>query len=201
MKIKALLYTLVLVSAATSGSAFAVEQGDWIARFGWASAKPKTDNHDVVSVSSDSSAVVNISYMFTDNLAVEVLGAYPFEHDIRLIDGPVVASTEHLPPTVSVQWHFMPDNAFKPYVGAGLNYTAFFSTSTTGPLEDSTLKLENSWGLAAEVGADFMLGESMLLNVSARYIDIETKAKLDGDSLGDVAIDPMVYTLAIGFVF
>ena len=95
----------------------------------------------------------------------------------------------------------MPDNPLKPYVGLGVNYTAFFSTKTTGPLADSTLKLGNSTGLAAEVGADIMMGDNWMLNLSARYIDIETKAKLDGASLGDVAIDPYVYTFAVGFKF
>ena len=201
MKSKALLGIFALLSLTFTSTAMAVEKGDWIARFGWASVNPKSDNHEVVTVKSASSLAVNLSYMLSDNLAIEVLGAYPFEHDISLVGGPKVASTEHLPPTVSVQWHFMPDNPLKPYVGLGVNYTAFFSTKTTGALADSTLKLGNSTGLAAEVGADIMMGDNWMLNLSARYIDIETKAKLDGASLGDVAIDPYVYTFAVGFKF
>ena len=61
--------------------------------------------------------------MMTDNWAVELLAAYPFEHDIYLVDGPEVGSTKHLPPTVSLQYHFMPDSTFQPYLGAGVNYT------------------------------------------------------------------------------
>lgn len=201
MKIKALISTLIILSAATANTAIAVEKGDWIIRAGWTSVSPKSDNSDIVSVNEAASLGVNLSYFFTDNLSVEVLGAYPFEHDIRLVDGPVVASTEHLPPTVSVQYHFLPSNAFKPYVGAGINYTAFFSTKTTGPLEDSSLSLDNSWGLAGEVGVDLMLGDNWLLNLSARYIDIETKAKLDGAALDTVQIDPFVYTFSAGYRF
>ena len=201
MKIKALLSTLVVLSAATTSTAMAFEKGDWIIRAGWTSVSPKSDNHSIVTVREAASLGVNLSYFFTNNLSVEVLGAYPFEHDIDLVGGPNVASTEHLPPTVSVQWHFLPTNAFKPYVGAGINYTAFFSTKTTGPLEDSTLSLDNSWGLAGEIGVDIMLGENWLLNASARYIDIETKAKLDGASIGDVQIDPYVYTVSAGYRF
>ena len=201
MKIKALLSTLVVLSAATTSTAMAFEKGDWIIRAGWTSVSPKSDNHSIVTVREAASLGVNLSYFFTNNLSVEVLGAYPFEHDIDLIGGENVASTEHLPPTVSVQWHFLPTNAFKPYVGAGINYTAFFSTKTTGALEDSTLSLSNSWGLAGEIGVDIMLGENWLLNASARYIDIETKAKLDGASIGDVQIDPYVSTLSAGYRF
>jgi outer membrane protein len=201
MKFKALIGTMLILSAATTSTAMAVEEGDWIVRAGWTSVNPKSDNSDLVSVKQAASLGLTLSYFFTDNLAVDVLAAYPFKHDIALIGGPTVATTEHLPPTVSVQYHFLPTNAFKPYVGAGLNYTAFFSTKTTGPLEDSSLKLSSSWGLAGEVGVDIMLGESWLLNLSARYIDIETKARLDGDSLGKVAIDPYVYTFSAGYRF
>lgn len=202
MKSKALLGIFTWVALTFSSTAMAVEKGDWIARFGWASVSPKSDNHDIVSVDSASSLAVNLSYMLSNNLAIEVLAAYPFEHDIRLAGGgDKVATTEHLPPTVSAQWHFMPDNPFKPYVGLGVNYTAFFSTKTTGDLEGTVLKLGSSWGLAAEIGADIMMGDTWMLNVNARYIGIETEAKLDGRSLGDVAIDPYVYTLAVGFKF
>ena len=201
MKIKALISMLIVLSAATTSTAMAVEKGDWIVRAGWTSVAPKSNNSDIVSVRQAASLGVNLSYFVTDNLSVELLAAYPFEHNIQLIGGPTVATTEHLPPTVSVQYHFMPTNAFKPYVGAGVNYTAFFSTKTTGALEDSVLKLSDSWGFAGEVGVDIMLGENWLVNASARYIDIETKARLDGESIGTVAIDPFVYSLTAGYRF
>ena len=202
MKIKALLSTLALLSLAASSTAMAVEKGDWLIRAGYTSVNPKSNNHPIVSVDSAASLGLNFSYFFTNNLSVEVLAAYPFEHDIHLAGGgEKVASTKHLPPTVSVQYHFMPDNKFKPYVGAGINYTTFFSTKTYGALEGTDLKLGDSWGLEGEIGADLMLNEKWLLNFSARYIDIETKAKLDGTSLGTVKIDPWVYTVAAGIKF
>jgi len=201
MKIKALLGTLVFLSLASSSTAMAVEKGDWIIRFGGTTVSPKGDNSEIVSVDSASSIGINFSYMVTNHLSVEVLAAYPFEHDIRLKGGDKVASTEHLPPTVSAQWHFMPGNAFKPYVGLGINYTTFFSEKTYGALDGTKLSLDDSWGLAGEIGADIMLGETWLLNLSARYIDIDSKAKLDGASLGTVEIDPFVYTVAAGIRF
>jgi len=196
MKIKVLLGTLVLLTATFANTAMAVEKGDWLVRFGVSNVNPKSDNHPVVSVDDAFSFTTNVAYMFTDNLSVEVLAAYPFEHDITA-GGAKVASTKHLPPTVSVQYHFMPGNAFKPYVGLGVNYTMFFSTkSSLGNLD-----LGNSWGLAGELGVDMMLSDNWFLNASFRYIDIETKARLDGASLGKVAIDPMVYGLHLGLKF
>lgn len=203
MKIKALIGTLVLFATLGANTAMAVEKGDWLWRFGGSNVDPKSDNHDVVSVDSATSFTTNISYMFTDNFSVEVLAAYPFEHDITLngSGGTKVASTKHLPPTVSVQYHFLPTNAFKPYIGAGVNYTTFFSTKTTGPLEGTDLKLDDSFGLAAEIGVDIFLGDRWFLNGSLRYIDIETDAKLDGAKLGTVKIDPYVYGFHVGMRF
>ena len=202
MKIKALLGTLAFVFALFSGPAMAVEKGDMLLRFGWTYVDPKSNNHPVVSVDSASSLGINFSYMMTNNLSVEVLGAYPFEHDIELnANGSKVGSTKHLPPTVSLQYHFMPANTFKPYLGLGVNYTTFFSTKTTGALDGLNLSLDDSWGFAGEIGADFMLNEKWLLNFSARYIDIETKAKLGGASIGTVKIDPWVYSVMAGIKF
>jgi outer membrane protein len=179
----------------------AKEQGDWVIRFGGSYVEPKSDNSDLVSVDGQMGVTFNFSYFMTRNLAVEVLAALPYEHDINLVNGPRVASTKHLPPTFSLQYHFLPDARVQPYAGLGLNYTMFFSEDTTGALAGTDLKLDDSWGWAGEVGVDFPLNEKWLLNFSARYIDIDTDAKLDGANLGTVNIDPWVYGAHLGIRF
>jgi outer membrane protein len=82
-----------------------------------------------------------------------------------------------------------------------VNYTTFFSEKTTGPLAGTNLKLGDSWGIGGQIGFDVMLSDSMFFNLDARYIKIETKAKLDGASLGTVEINPWVYGAHIGFKF
>lgn len=184
-----------------SANAVAHEQGDWLMRFGVSYADPKSDNSDLVSVDGAASATINWAYMMSDHVAVELLAAYPFEHDIDLVSGGQVASTKHLPPTLSVQYHFLPDAAFQPYVGVGLNYTNFFSEDTEGALAGSDLGLDSSWGLALQLGADVPLTDRWFLNVDVRWIDIDTDATLDGAALGSVEIDPLVYGAHLGFRF
>ena len=199
---KVAMVIAALASATAVNTAVAKEKGDWLVRFGASNVSPKSDNSDIVDVDDATSATINFSYFMTDHVALELLAAYPFKHNINLKDGTRVGSTKHLPPTFSVQWHFAPDaQVFSPYVGAGLNYTTFFSTKTQGPLEGTDLDLDDSWGWAAEVGSDFNLNEKWMLNVSIRYIDIGTKATLDGASLGTVNIDPWVYGAHVGFKF
>lgn len=181
--------------------AVAHESGDMLLRFGAGLVAPKSNNSDIVSVDDGTSATVTFTYFYTDNWAVDVLAAWPFKHDITLLDGTKVGSTQHLPPTVSLQYYFSTDSLFRPYVGLGVNYTTFFEEKTTGPLEGSRLSLKDSWGLAGQIGADFMINEKWFINADVRYIDIETDARLDGADIGKVDISPMVYSLQAGFKF
>ncbi len=191
----------LLIALGTSSLALAHEQGDWLIRFGASNVDPDSNNHPVVSVGDDTSYTFNFTYMMTDHWAVEVLAAWPFLHDINLIGGPKVGKTKHLPPTFSAQYHFLPASRFQPYVGAGLNYTKFFQETTQGPLAGSDLQLDDSWGLALEIGADIKINEKWFINLSYREIDIDTDATLDGADLGSVKIDPSVYGVHVGARF
>jgi outer membrane protein len=201
MKMKTLLCAALLLGAGAADTAMAKEQGDWLFRFGASYVDPKSNNHELVTVGSDTQLTFNFSYMMTDNWATEVLLALPFKHDISLDDGTRVGSTKHLPPTVSLQYHFAPGAKFQPYVGAGVNYTRFFSEKTSGPLEGASLGLDSSFGVAGQVGADIPLNDQWFLNLDVRYISIETDASVDGADIGKVKINPWVYGLNVGLRF
>lgn len=180
-------------------------KGDWLVRAGIGVVDPDSDNLDLgeggmVEVDNGTSLTIEGSYFFADNWAAELLAAYPFNHDINL-GGSKVGDTDHLPPTVSVQYHFIPDGKFRPYVGIGLNYTTFFNTGTEGALAGTDLELDDSWGLALQAGIDVPIGDRWFANAVIRYIDIESDATLDGAPLGTVKIDPMVYQLQAGYRF
>lgn len=104
---------------------------------------------------------------------MEVFAAAPFNHVITLnADGSRVAKTKHIPPTLSLQYHFLPQSSVRPYIGAGVNYTVFFDETTRGALEGTRLELRDSFGFAAE-------------------------ARLNGADLGTVQIDPYAYGLML----
>jgi outer membrane protein len=112
-----------------------------------------------------------------------------------------VGSTKHLPPTVSLQYHFG-QGKVKPFVGIGVNYTTFFSSKAEGAIAGANLDLSDSWGLAAHLGVDFKVGEKGAIRIDYRKIDIDTKVKLNGANLGTrntVNIDPSVYGIAYVF--
>lgn len=189
----------VALALALGGVASVADAADWIVRVGGHYVDPKSDNHEVVSVDSGQSLTFNATYMVSPHFGVELLAAWPFCHDITLnADGSKVAETKHLPPTLSLQYHFLPDGRVRPYVGAGLNATLFFDEKTTGALAGSDLSLDDSFGVAAQLGVDFAISDDWMINVDARWIDIDTDARLDGAGLGSVEIDPYVFGLSVG---
>jgi outer membrane protein len=189
---------LATLGVTLAGASLAAEPSLWIFRIGAHDVAPKSSNHAAVNVDAAQMLTFNLTRKLDGHWGVEVLAALPFQHDINLNAGGKVADVKHLPPTVSLQYHFAPEAKFRPYVGAGLNATIFFSEHTTGALSGQKLSLGTSFGPAAQLGLDFDLTDTWFLNGDVRWMDIDTKAKLGGTSLGDVAIDPLTFGLSIG---
>lgn len=197
--------------------ASAHEAGDWLVRVGASVVDPKSDNGNLdltaleggpeqITVDDKTGVTFNFTYMYTKNVGVEVLAALPFEHDISVDTLGEVGSVKHLPPTISLQYHFLPDSVFQPYAGIGVNYTRFFSESETGALTDLGVTLDvdsSSFGLAAQVGFDYMITDQWFLNFDLRYIDIDVDAKIKEVPAinGEVNIDPVVYGIHLGYRF
>lgn len=199
--------TATLAMASTGALAAA---GDWLVRVGPVNVSPNDDSGELsglagaeVSVDGATSLGITIGYMLSDTLGIGVLGALPFKHEIQG-EGAIaslgkIAEVKHLPPTVTLQYHFAPESGVRPFVGAGLNYTTFFSEETTGDLAGITdsISLDNSFGLAAEAGVDIDLNQDWFLSAQLWYIDIATEAKL-GAGLGTIDVDINPWVLMIG---
>lgn len=215
----AALFAPVLL--AVSVTAQAHQAGDIIVRAGAITVDPKEDSSRVkvggapqagtaATLNSDTQLGLNLAYMLSDNWAVEVLAATPFEHDIgtKGLGGLELGSTKHLPPTISVLYYPMASSsAFQPYAGLGINYTWMFDDKLSSEAEAagfSGLDLDDSWGLAAQLGMDYMLSDKVMLNAQIRYIDIETTGTTYAGPTKvsvDVDIDPLVYMVGLGYKF
>lgn len=176
-----------------------------------------------VSVDDDTQLGLNFVYFYDSNWAVEVLAATPFKHDVKVhdpegisgadglfgvdVDGITLGDVTHLPPTVSALYYFDTSSKLQPYVGVGLNYTIFFDEefkSAPKSVGFNSLKLESSLGIALQVGADYEIDDTWHVNASVRYIDLQTDADFKiGDLKGTakIDIDPMVYSLMLGYKF
>ncbi|WP_411833030.1 OmpW/AlkL family protein [Pseudoxanthomonas mexicana] len=184
--------------ATVAAPAMAQSKGDLTLAIGAHQVAPKSNNGDLVvgraDVDNDIKPTLMLEYFIADNLGLEVIAAAPFKHDVS-VGGAHIGSVKHLPPTISLQYHFNSAGKVSPFVGAGVNYTLFFSEDTSGVL-GSDVSLKNSWGLAAHAGLDFKVGEKGAIRVDARWIDIDSDVSLGGTQLGTVNIDPLVYGAA-----
>ncbi|KXO78568.1 OmpW/AlkL family protein [Stutzerimonas stutzeri] len=217
---------LALALAAPFAQAF--EAGDIIVRAGAVTVDPREDSSDInhavlgdvagskATLDSNTQLGLNFAYMVTDKVGIELLAATPFSHDVGVkgMPGPYaglngkLGSLKHLPPTLSVVYYPLDKtSAFQPYVGAGINYTWFFDTELSSSVESkgfSGLDVKDSWGLAAQVGMDYMLTDNIMLNAQVRYIDIDTTGTthLAGDKVKvDIDVDPFVYMVGLGYKF
>ena len=195
-----------LAAGLLAGTAQAYEAGNWLFRIGAYGVFPESDNLSLapgVNIDVDDGYTLgfNFTYMINPNIGIELLLALPFGHDISLTGAGTVAHTDQLPPTLSVQYHFTPENSIRPYVGLGLNYTNFFNEETEGALEGTSLKLDDSWGVAGQVGIDIDVAPNWFVNVDLRYIGISSDATLNGVGIGTVDINPWVVGLTVGTRF
>ncbi|MEN1927173.1 OmpW family outer membrane protein [Luteimonas sp. MJ293] len=200
---KLLTPTLLAIAAACFAlPAAAQSAGDWTLAFGAHQVAPKSDNGSLaggtmdLDISSSVRPTIAFEYFLADGWGLEVLAATPFSHDINIDGLGKVGSTKHLPPTVSLQYHFNREGTVRPLLGLGVNYTTFFSEGTTGALTGSDLDLGDSWGLAAHAGIDFDVGERGAIRVDVRWMDIDSDVTVDGVKLGTANIDPLVYGAA-----
>ena len=217
---KKTLLTIALLSS-ISTVAVANQAGDILIRGGATMVSPDSGKSTIflsdqatdlsLSVGNNTQLGLNLVYFFDSNWAIELLAATPFDHDIKLHAGgatTLLADTKHLPPTLSALYYFDTGSALKPYVGLGINYTIFFDNSFTNTYSEagfSDLELDNSFGYAVQVGADYEIDKNWSVNVSARYIDISADASfsLAGKNVGSASVDvnPMVYSVMLGYKF
>lgn len=185
---------------ASAAPALAQNKGDMTLGFGIHNVMPQagssTTTAGQISVDDNARPTLTFEYFIADRVGVEILAAYPFEHDINLAGAGKVAKTKHLPPTISLQYHFVNNSPVTPFVGLGLNYTTFFDTDGVGALAGSSVSLDDSWGLAAHAGVDYKISDNGALRFDVRYMNIETDAKVNGAKIGKVAIDPLVVGVA-----
>ena len=192
--LSALALTTALASLAAP--AFAQSKGDMMVGLGLHSIMP-TDSYSntlagPVRVDDNARPTLTFEYFVMDNIALEVLAAWPFEHDVQLFGVGDVIETKHLPPTLSVKYHFANSSKMTPFVGVGVNYTHFWDERGKGVLAGVPVSLDDSWGVAVHAGVDFALSDKSAIRADIRWMDIDTSAKVGGVPIGSVSIDPII---------
>lgn len=206
---KVMKHTVIALVAASLGllanQAIAQQESPWLVRARVIDMRT-ADKSDPVGGSGASNRLtvsdktipdVDISYFFTPNIAAELVLTTPQKHDVYL-DGANIGSFKHVPPTLTLQYHFTPESKFSPYVGAGLNYTNISSVrllNGAGSLEHKSV------GLALQAGMDFKIDKHWSINLDVKKVQIRSDVYIAGVKSSVVKVDPLLVGVGVGYRF
>lgn len=227
---------VLALAAAFSPMLAQAEAGDWVVRARAVNVSPNEDsklgrtvNANVAANAMTPSAELavsdkvipelDISYYITKNIAAELILALGTRHNVGIqgdakttVGNQDLGSVNLLPPTLTLQWHFNPDQMIDPYVGAGINYTNMLDRNLrigSGNLAGSKIKIDSdSWGYALQAGVDVNLKDGWLINADVKYVKIDTDVELRNPlasnrwtKIDSLDINPWVLGIGIGKKF
>lgn len=185
-------------TAAPSLQAQTADTGNWVvrARAVHLQSANKDETGLGLTINDKWLPELDIGYFITPNLAVELILTYPQKQTVNsTVVGGDIGTFKHLPPTLTFQYHVTAIPGFRPYVGAGLNYT---NISEVKILDGAVNLKRNSYGLAVQAGADVPLGGGWLLNLDAKKVQIGTHVYLGGVDQGKFKVDPWLLAIGVG---
>lgn len=195
------------VAAQTTAYSDAFKAGDWMIRARAIGVIPQESSSlnigGEAKVNNSVTPELDFTYFFTQNIAAELILATT-KHDVKAVGSSAganvdVGSAWLLPPTLTLQYHFTQFEGFKPYVGAGINYTHFYNEKA-GAL--ATVDYSDSFGAALQAGVDVHLQGNWYANLDVKKVFINTTAKFNGGAVrADVDIDPIIVGVGIGYHF
>ena len=217
-------FLLVPIALACASLAHAQSAGTLMVRAGATQIKPNVSSGDLTapslpstqaSIASASQVSGGVTYMYTNNLSIDVPIALPFTHDISgdgaILGAGKIADVKALPATVLAQWRFMaPRDAFRPYVGVGLTYAAFFGargtstlTALTGgtPAKPTTLSIGSKFAATVQVGASMAVNQNWFVDANYTYTPLTATNTLSTGQTLESKINPGSFSLSVGYMF
>lgn len=224
----AVMFTALLASAPI----MAIEKNDILVNARVLNISPNVGDNQVmaggaplaapagIDVEDAKSLGVDITYMVTNNLGVELMLDTASRHNVKgtgNLTGVSVGDVTVLPPSVIALWHFMPTNNVRPYMGAGINYTMFFKQGTTGQftstlntvlgggVTSTDVSVDDAFGIVVQAGVDIDINKDWYVSLDAKYIKLDTKAtiQVNGADAATVNFDvnPLVLGVGVGTRF
>ena len=199
-KMKKHAIAAALLGSVLCASAFAqqVSEGPWMVRARAVHLNSSNGDSTPLDLSINDKWLpeVDISYFINPNVAVELILTVPQKQTLSA-GGLAIGSFKHLPPSLTAQYHFTNFGGFKPYVGAGVNYTRISSVN----LPAGVTVDRNSFGPALQVGVDIPVAKNMYLNFDIKKVYIRTDVAAGGSKIGTFKVDPVLVGVGLGWRF
>jgi outer membrane protein len=160
-----------------------------------------------VNISNTVVPELDFTYFFAKNFSAELILATT-KHKVSTTSsnltavGGVAAANVNLghvwllPPTLTLQYHLPTGTGLKPYIGAGANYTIFYSADKGPVVQGITYK--NKFAFASQLGFDYDLSKTVFLNADVKKIFLATQATVDASNLtpsGNEALRPVLQNI------
>lgn len=185
--------------------------GEWQVKVGASVLAPTQDNNVLaggvftnVDTSNEYGFTPSVEYFFNDNFSAELLLATPFSHEVKS-NGQKIASFKHLPPTITAKYNFKNSSSFTPYIGVGATVAVPWHESVE--IDGAKLDADVSYGVAGQIGLNFKPADAKNWGVflDVRYADVKTDLTLKAGGvkldIGELEIDPLVYTIGYSYKF
>lgn len=198
------MITTILAAAMAAAPANAKE-GDWLLRaraiyFSPDESATVTTLGGGVDATDTIVPELDISYFLTDSVALELIAATTNHDVMATAGGQDLGDVWVLPPTLTLQYHFVNESAFKPYVGAGVNYTIFYGAESGRSI--TSIDYGNSFGPALQAGIDYKINDTYSLNFDVKKVWVNSDVKINGGNIrADVDLDPWVVGVGVGYTF
>ena len=197
---------IVLAALAACGlGAVQAQESPWMVRFRATNLDMANKDSTGLGLTVNNKTIpeVDVSYFFSPNLAAELILTVPQKQTVHSSALNADAGTfKHLPPTLLLQYHFTGLQGFKPYVGAGINYTKISSVNLDAGSALNPVTLDShSWGSALQAGLDIPLDKNWSLNFDVKKIYIKTDVYSKGVSAGSLKLNPVAASVGIGYRF
>lgn len=200
---------LAALTVSSPGWAEGKSAGDWLIR-GRAVAVIPDESSTITAIGGEANVdtaympELDISYFFTDNIAAELV-LTSTNHDAEAVGtslGTVdLGDVWLLPPVLALQYHFAPKASVSPYVGAGVNWTIFYSADAPGTTVTDT-SFTNSFGPALQAGVDFQIDDTWMVNLDVKKVWLDTDVTINGGAISaDLDIDPWIIGIGFGRTF
>lgn len=170
-------------------------------KFGISGVLPEESGDPIdVDISDEYVPSLQIEYFFNDNVSADLLCCVA-THNVTAAGGTIdLGEVTHFPPTVTLKYRWTNFGQFEPYVGAGVNFTAFIDSE---PPAGRHVEYDSSVGPALQAGVDYRIDEHWGVNFDVHRIWINTDVSISGDitATDEVDINPWVVSTSIAYRF
>ncbi|MCS6892460.1 MAG: OmpW family protein [Rhodovarius sp.] len=149
--------------------------------------------------------LADVTYFLTPQLSANLIASTTY-HTLQVRNSALgtlnAGSVWALPPTLTLQFHPLPQARLSPYLGVGFNTSFFYGHSGPYSAPVTRVRVGTSFGVAANLGLDYEITPNWLANLDLKWIQMQPRLGINGGALGGRAdLNPFVVSAAVRYRF